>query len=238
MRHARHPSGWRFSSTKLLGLISIAIAGCGGDTGNSANTGAKLPALTNQPPTISGDPPVMATVGSPWSFSPVARDPDGDELTFEGDQIPDWLTLDPANGSLQGVPSDSDIGTWSGIVILVSDGIQSVSLTAFDVSVVAQGTASGWARLQWTPPEQRQDGSPVGLLSGYSIYYGNQSGTYDHIVKIANPGVTSYLIEGLGEGTWYFAMTALTDDGLESELSAEVSKTVTPCEAGAALTSC
>lgn len=236
MRDSGHPNRWRFSPPVFLGLISIGIAGCGGGTDSSPGTGAEVPPVINQPPTIAGDPPATATVGAPWSFSPVVSDPDGDALSFEVDQLPDWLTLDPISGSLQGTPSDEDIGTWSGIVIVVSDGIDSAALDAFDVSVVAEGTATGWARLQWTPPEQREDGSPVGSLSGYSIYYGNQSGTYDHIVNIANPGVTSYLIEGLGEGTWYFAMTAVTDDGLESDFSTEVSKKIAPCDAGAGLT--
>jgi len=238
MPDSRHPGGWYFTLTKLIGLSFVGLSGCGGDMRTPASAGADAPAQANLPPIISGDPPVVATVDLPWSFLPAASDPDGDELTFVVDPLPDWLTLDPTNGSLQGIPSEADIGTWSGIVMVVSDGLESSALPAFDISVAARGTATGWARLSWAAPEQREDGSPVGVLSGYSIYYGQQSGMYEHAVEIPNPGVTSYLIEGLGEGTWYFAMTASTADGLESGLSAEVSKTITPCDAGAPLTSC
>ncbi len=39
-------------------------------------------------------------------------------------------------------------------------------------------------------------------------------------------GLQTYMIENLGQGTWYFAVRAVTSAGVESALSNIVSKTI------------
>lgn len=87
-----------------------------------------------------------------------------------------------------------------------------------------QGTGS--ATLSWTPPTQRVDGSPLGTLAGYRFLYSLTSGQYDHKIRVDNPGIMRYVIEGLTPGTWYFSITAIDTDGLESSPSKEASKTI------------
>jgi hypothetical protein len=45
-------------------------------------------------------------------------------------------------------------------------------------------------------------------------------------VQIANPGISSYVIDGLTSGTWYFSLRAYTSSGSESSLSNPVSRTI------------
>ena len=69
-------------------------------------------------------------------------------------------------------------------------------------------SASGNATLSWEPPTQRTDGSPLTDLAGYRIAYGTAPDNLGEMVTLNNPGMTSYVVENLARGTWYFAMTA------------------------------
>jgi len=93
----------------------------------------------NDGPSISGTPAATILEDGPYSFIPFAADVDtpyGDSLTFSIANQPGWAEFDPATGALSGVPTNSDIGTTSGIVITVTDGSASASLAAFDLEVV------------------------------------------------------------------------------------------------------
>ena len=70
------------------------------------------------------------------------------------------------------------------------------------------------------------DGSPIGDIAGYRVLYGRGSGQYDQVAEIDNPSITRYVVENLGPGNWFFAVTVRTEDGLESAPSAEVRKRI------------
>lgn len=91
----------------------------------------------NNPPVISGTPPVSAVVGAQYSFLPTASDPDGNALTFTITNRPSWATFNTSTGQLQGTPAAADVGTNADIVISVSDGMASASLNAFTITVEA-----------------------------------------------------------------------------------------------------
>jgi hypothetical protein len=106
----------------------------------------------------------------------------------------------------------------------VSDGKATASLPAFAVTV--QAIALGSATLSWTPPTQNTDGSPLTNLSGYRIYWGTTQGSYPNSVTVSNPGLTSYVVESLVPGTYFFTATALNSSGVESGFSGVASKTI------------
>jgi hypothetical protein len=45
-------------------------------------------------------------------------------------------------------------------------------------------------------------------------------------VTLNNPGLASYVVDQLTPATWYFAMSALNNQGIESALSNSASKLV------------
>ncbi len=94
----------------------------------------------NQAPVISGTPATSVTLGQVYNFTPTASDGDGDALTFSIVNRPIWASFNSANGNLSGIPTNSDIGTTSGIVISVSDGTNSRSLPAFNLTVAPNPT--------------------------------------------------------------------------------------------------
>lgn len=87
---------------------------------------------------------------------------------------------------------------------------------------------AGDVTLTWTPPTQNTDGSELTDLAGYRIYYGTASASYTQTIEVANPGATSLVVEGLAEGTYYFAATAINASGIESDYSNEAAKVVEP----------
>ena len=212
--------------------LSLGLQACGGSSGEpttvNATTPDPSPTPTNRPPTISGVPPTQIAVGQLYDFTPQASDPEGATLTFSIANKPGWATFSSATGRLTGTPSAT--GTTQGVRISVTDGANSVSLATFNITVTSGTTtpppAVGSATLTWQPPTERTDGSVLSNLAGYRIYYGNSPGNYSQTVNLNNPGLSSYVIDNLAGGTWYFTMTAVDAAGLESARTNPVSKTI------------
>jgi N-acetylmuramic acid 6-phosphate (MurNAc-6-P) etherase len=59
-------------------------------------------------------------------------------------------------------------------------------------------------------------------LAGYKIHYGSSADALDQVVTIASSGVTTYVIQNLTSGYWYFSLRAYTNGSVESDLSAVV----------------
>ncbi len=192
---------------------------------------ASLPAFSitvsappNRAPTISGSPSTAVMQGTAYAFTPTASDPDGNSLTFSIANKPAWASFNTSTGALTGTPTAGNVGTSSGIVISVSDGSLTASLAAFSLTV--QAVATGSATLSWTPPTQNTDGSPLTNLAGYKIYWGPTAGNYPNSVTVNNPGLSTYVVDSLVPGTYFFAASALNASGVESALSGTASKTI------------
>lgn len=179
---------------------------------------------TNSPPKISGTPATSVNAGVAYTFQPSASDPNGDKLTFSIVNRPAWATFSTSTGRLSGTPTASQAGTYADIVISVSDGKSSASLPAFSIKV--NGPSSGSATLSWVPPTQNEDGTPLTNLAGFRIRYGPSSSSLNQQIELPNPGLSSYVLTGLGSGTWYFAVKAYTTAGVESDLSNVASKNI------------
>nr|WP_324258972.1 DUF4347 domain-containing protein [Cellvibrio fontiphilus] len=94
-------------------------------------------ANVNDAPTITGTPTTSVDQDVAYSFTPTASDVDvGDVLTYSITNRPTWAAFDTATGALTGTPINADVGTTSGIVITVSDGVLSASLPAFNLEVI------------------------------------------------------------------------------------------------------
>lgn len=200
---------------------AVLLSACGG-SGSNVNGGG---GTGNRPPTISGDPASSVIVGDLYSFTPVATDADGDPLSFTIQNSPGWANFDAASGTISGTPLMGDIGTYQNIVISVSDGQLSDSLPDFGIDVTQVGTAS--ATLSWAAPTRNNDGSPLADLAGYIIFYGKSSGNYSNQIRVDNPSITNYVVDGLTGGTYYFAAKTFNSAGVESEFSGEASATLT-----------
>jgi hypothetical protein len=187
------------------------------------------PTQPNRAPTISGAPATTATVGAAYTFQPSASDADGDTLAWTIENRPTWLTFNTATGRLSGTPSAT--GTATNIIIRVSDGTATAALPAFAITTGAAPASpppavTGSATLSWQPPTQNTDNSPLSNLAGYRIVYGTSLNALTQTITISNPGITSYVLDDLSAGTWYFAVRAFNANGNESANSGIASKTI------------
>jgi hypothetical protein len=84
----------------------------------------------------------------------------------------------------------------------------------------------GQATLSWAAPDQNTDGSALTNLAGYRIYYGTSAAALNQVIDIATVGMTTYVVDDLTSGTYYFSIRAYNAAGVESELSNIVSSTI------------
>jgi len=206
---------------------AVILCGCLSQTqqksfsGSSSDPGS---GNSNNPPTISGNPKRGVTMNEMYDFTPNASDSDGDPLTFQIQNKPSWADFDSKTGELSGQPTLGDVGTFSNIVISVSDGEDKASLSAFTITV--SQTSLGSVTLSWSAPTQNTDGTPLTNLAGYRLYFGKTSRQYDNEITIDSPGITTYVVDNLSPDTYYFAATAVNSSGMESPYSGEAVRTV------------
>jgi len=196
------------SATTSLLTFSIAVQGI----------------VANAPPTILGTPSAVVTANSAYDFTPNVSDADNDPLSFAIVGLPAWATFSASNGRISGTPGDGHIGNYAGIVITVSDGIDSATLGPF--SILVEAVSLGSVTISWTPPTQNEDGTPLSDLAGYKIYWGTTPGTYPNSVTINNPGLTTYVIDNLAPGTYEFVSTSFNAAGTESRFSNTAARSV------------
>lgn len=190
-----------------------------GSDGTSSGGGT-----TNRPPTISGSPASAVLAGNSYSFRPSAADPEGRSLSFSIQNRPGWASFNSSTGQLSGTPNTSQVGTYSNIIITVSDGTNRTSLPAFAITVT--DSANGSASLSWSAPTRNTNGTALTNLAGYRIHYGTSANNLNRTVQVSNPSVTNYVVPNLTPATWYFSVRAYTTAGVESALSNTATKTV------------
>ncbi len=214
-------------------LPAVALAfchgGCGGGSGDSTSTpqGGSPTTPTpveNRAPSIEGDASAYARAGAPYEFQPTANDADGDSLTFGITNLPPWATLDLKTGRLAGTPAADDVGAYESIVISVADATHTAKSDVFEITVLA--AANGIASLQWEIPSSKINGSPLDDLAGYRILFGRSAEDLDHSVFIDGATVTTYEIDSLDPGVWYFSVAAVNANGLESPPSTAAMKSI------------
>jgi hypothetical protein len=230
------PSWASFSTTsgRLSGTPGTSDVGTSARITISVSDGslsASLPSFTiqvnapaNRPPTITGTPSTSVTAGASYTFTPGATDPDANPLTFSIANKPAWATFNTSTGRLSGTPTVADVGSFSGIVITVSDGTASASLAAFGISVLQ--AANGTALISWTAPTTNTDGSALTNLSGFRVAYGRSESDMSQSASINNPGLNSYTVNNLSTGQWFFAVYAVNSSGIESSVSNVATKTI------------
>lgn len=208
-------------SLVLCAVTIVALAGCGGGGGSNA-----VVQSGPVPPAISGTPPTQVTAGQAYSFTPTASGPSGTTLSFSVQNLPSWATFSIATGKVSGTPSSSNVGTFSNIVISVSDGQLSASLAAFNIQVNAAAT-NGSATLSWVPPTTNTDGTPLTDLAGFIVNYGTAANAMNQAIRVPSATATSYTVGNLAAGTWYFTVIVYTSVGTQSAPSDVASKTIT-----------
>lgn len=223
MLNLRHASRRAFGAATLA--CTILLGACGSNsavTTNQSTAGAPsstTTAGTPAAPTIAGSPATSVDAGQSYAFLPTAKDSAGEALTFSIAGQPSWASFSATTGELSGTPNTAQVGSYPNIVISASAGGVSTSLPAFSIKVVETQSASGTATVTWVAPTLNTDGTPIDGLAGFHIYYGTSESAMTQVVDVPGPTTTTYAVQPLAPGTYYFAVAAYTAAGFESAAS-------------------
>ncbi len=208
----------------LMVFAGLMLGGC--NDGNRYSTAAALSSTispSSSALSISGSPAQFVEVGSSYEFRPSVSNVAGAVLTFAILNKPSWAIFDAATGSLMGTPGPSNVGSSGTIAITVSDGGVTSALVTFSIQVT-QGTADGTASLSWVSPPVNSNGTLE--VEGYHIYFGNSSANLTHVVNVESPNATSFVINSLPAGNWYFGVASYNAQKVESRMSAIVNVSI------------
>jgi len=191
----------------LCTLTTLTLAACGGESGSSsaAATSAESDTATALVPPNAGTIDRSQGIDATGNTSSGATPSPGG--TVASTTAPITAATKPASGS--GTTGTTTTGTGSK-----------------STPPVKPITINGVATLDWMPPTQNTDGSVLTNLAGYTVYYGTSPNDLSQTIKVSNPGLTAYTVTGLNSGTWYFAVTSYTADGVESNRTSTVSTTI------------
>jgi len=210
-------------------ILSAFMAGCSGSSGSNSSQivdptdPPESPATPpEQEPPAEEEPPVEEA--PPTAEMSVAEDVVATDepvvLTWSSSNADECRASGGWNGT-RGVSGTASVGTIeaSTTFTLTCSGPGGSAVAMLSVSVY------GTLTLNWQPPSENVDGTPLDDLAGYRIYFGPDSRDYSDQVAINGSDVTSQDVV-LASGSYYFAMTALDVDGNESAYSNEVVKVV------------
>jgi hypothetical protein len=206
-----------FSFMSFAGLL---LGGCN-DGSDSSSTGA-APSSTSSSVSIAGNPVLFVEIGSSYQFRPSVSNASA-AAVFSIQNKPSWATFDPATGTLSGKPVLANAGSTANILISVSDGGVTSALPPFEIDVV-QSATNGTASLSWLSPAA----NPNGLLEveGYHIYFGSSATNLTRVISVESPSSTSFVINNLPAGNWYFGIASYSAQKIESSLSGIVNVTI------------
>ncbi|MBS0420832.1 MAG: fibronectin type III domain-containing protein [Proteobacteria bacterium] len=186
----------------LCTLATLTLVACGGgaDSSGTAATSSESDAA-----------PVQSNVGM------IDRSQGSDETQGTSSGATVASTTEPNNTTAPNTAATTP-ATGSG-----STTAPATNKATTPVKVV---TTNGAATLDWMPPTSNSDGSALINLAGYTVYYGTSANNLSQSIKVSNPGLASYVVTGLNSGTWYFAVTSYSSDGVESARTNTVSTTI------------
>jgi Putative Ig domain len=179
---------FRGLSLACTGVALLLLGGCGGGDAGASTAKAAL--------SIAGTPPTATTAGVAYNFTPSVSGAGGAALTFSISGRPAWATFDTTTGKLSGTPSSADVGTYSNVVISVSDGTASVSLPAYSIMVAAM--VSSTLTISGTPPNSISAGTQYQFTP---IVAGSSGGTLVFSIGNIPPWATFNTSTGMLSGT-------------------------------------
>ncbi|MCK4965445.1 hypothetical protein KAS50_00355, partial [bacterium] len=189
--------------------------------------------------TITGFPPVLNSVGNQnvnegdtLRVNISASDPDADSIFYSVAGLPSFASfIDSGNGNglLTITPDNDDIGTYSGIVITVSDGYftdaETISITVNNAlppetpqNLSVTGAANA-AELSWSPNTDR-------YILQYNIYQNLNNGftptSSDSIGRVLSSDTSFTDSTVVLNTTYYYRISAIDSSYLESGFSNQV----------------
>jgi hypothetical protein len=211
----------------VLTLVTV-LAGCSGSTGSTDDL--QQGTVDRSQPSAPVDDGGTGTDADPGAASPPTVEltaaqtavVPGDSVTLSWtsehagacEASGGWSGAQPLQGSSTVGPLDQST-TFT--LTCTGSGGSAMAMLAVDVM--------GVVTISWQPPTENVDGTPLTDLAGYRIYYGEQSRDYTDQLEVSGATATARDVT-LSSGAYYFAMTAVDQEGNESAFSNEVVRVI------------
>jgi hypothetical protein len=121
-------------------------------------------------------------------------------------------------------------GAWSGTKF-ASGSETLASITSSKAYTLSCSWGNGSSTVSWTKPTKNSDDSTLTNLAGFKVMFGNSASALTQSKAVNDANATSTTVAALASGTWYFAVRAVNTDGVESDNSTVVSKTISSASA-------
>ena len=108
-----------------------------------------------------------------------------------------------------------------------SSDTQTVTNVSSDTQTVTNVTSIS---IHWQAPTEDMDNQPLDGIQAYKIFYGHTPGNYHSHITVTDGTKEELTINNIEQGEYYFAMSATSNNGTESELSDEVYAQITTLE--------
>ncbi len=176
----------------------------------NANTDNNVPVINITSPINNGS----QNLGEFTIFTATANDIEDGDISNNIE----WLSnIDESLGSGSEITAQLSLGDHI-ITATIKDSGDQTSANNVNFSINDDNTY-GVATLSWTPPTENTDDSTLTDLASFKIYYGESENELVHTITIDSSKTTS-TIRNLNTGrTYYFAVTAINEQGVESEKS-------------------
>ncbi len=206
----------------LLGLTACSGGSNDGEQATDTTTGVNPGnGNTNSAPSLSiTSPSNNASFSSNQTITLTAAASDNEDGDISGNIV--WSS-----------DLDGDLGTGASLNVSLTVGVHTITALVEDsgnltdeesISLVIE-VAEGVATVMWTAPMENTDNSVLTNLAGFKIYFGTDANNLDQSIDINDATLSSWIIENLSvDTTYYFAVTAINDQGIESDYSDVASK--------------
>ena len=194
-----------------LEVSSSGQTGIASSQGSSGGAAALSSALAPAMESVVGSASQETASGAMNESSPVPTSSDLSALATTSTDLPNTTSIVAAPGAVTAMSAEA-----------APDPAAMVKATASTPSIPAPGSAT----LAWRSPLTRADGSAIGALSGYRVYYGTARGAYSGNLFVVGGANTTGTVTGLGAGTWYFTVATVDASGNESGYGYEMSKNI------------
>jgi len=116
-------------------------------------------------------------------------------------------------------------GAWSGTKF-ASGSETLATITSSKSYTLTCSWGNGSAKVNWTIPTTNTDGSKLTDLAGFKVVFGTSRTSLNQSYSVNSATATSATVPALASGTWYLAVRAVNQAGVESAASNIVEKTI------------
>jgi hypothetical protein len=170
----------------------------------------------NTPPSLRGQGELIIQYTEEFQYQLSAYDVDGDPLIITLANQPSWMQFDQESMLISGQPTFDDVGIYSGIYMSVFDGTDTTRIGPITIHVVEKLYE---LEISWEHSFEDVNNDPISNLAGYIISWGPSPDQLNNKQTVPTANTFSSTVSRIPSGRYYFSMTAVLENAVQSDPS-------------------